>query len=1025
MNTVAYFDNNEIQQVIASELRNANVSIYVAVAWLTDNILIDILKSKGEQGVEVIVIYNNDKINQASAISTSQFYNVKVYPIAETLMHHKFCIVDNYTIISGSYNWTQKASKDNIENIKVTKGDSNLVKQYFKEFKSILAKYHNVEIDSSLYLPRSDSNRFYKFNNLRFFDVASFTNYIMSNKGCWEDAVVHYKNKFIIEWIRSINDFDTLVQLDKFRNKFQNSTEEEEFFFITVYNNPQLEFGIDGVYLSSIDELLDYKSLEFIVRNKIRFDKFFTIYKEYTERKDVVGYMDIIHGYIKLLSGNLLGIDDYEYFKTYVLLKTTDLYVYKGEIDNVFQLNKMYRQSDLESLKLTHYVPEDIMLQLSSVDFNTYETAIGRLNNLDTHEKYREKQKIKYLPKQEQELLKIIENYGYILPDYLKEQLLNNRIQAEDIVLVDYPENKDLLGFLNVNLLYNYYNKYHTRNFADNNSIVLGCNHKYGFTNISSGKLMYGDLLFNKYFLFLDIPLGYQYMYKGYGDLVDLARNSISYMYEDVLHSDYQLLIRKIDSLYEYLRDFSSRMRFSHFLDKQDVLFDPHKRVFSNYDRDIRMKIKDIADTEKKLKLLADQLKIKKKVEDENIIKKERENKEVDIEFLKDYLENLKLKINGNEYKYVFFDINHIHSNFVYYKEGTLTVDSFIDFFKNKRIETINCENTYLFRENIREKLSVNSKYDELGFSVDELGIVKSREEYILLQDLIVKKYNDVFDFAIGEKSINQCNADSDNQLNHKEEGVRLALVNDGVFKYKGSNRFYKELPYRFNSDTGIVTVNGFIGYMYEKPLIEYLIRYKDDIRFFPFLRIMVFKDELKDIKTEKEIIRENKVRLAKLERQKELEKLELEKLLKEEKNKKRLVQEENRKKEMMRRAELERFNTYKIGMINDLLAKGCIPNDHQINDLIRFTKQLENNSDVIFKLFVYKLSLLITKNYLLKDNTVESLIINVDKAIKWNYFFQVFHKNWLVNKISELNKINSVMSVEDYVANGYNKVFI
>jgi hypothetical protein len=54
-------------------------------------------------------------------------------------MHNKFCIIDAETIITGSYNWTNKAQL-NDENILVIKDNHELAQQFMQEFDSILER---------------------------------------------------------------------------------------------------------------------------------------------------------------------------------------------------------------------------------------------------------------------------------------------------------------------------------------------------------------------------------------------------------------------------------------------------------------------------------------------------------------------------------------------------------------------------------------------------------------------------------------------------------------------------------------------------------------------------------------------------------------------------------------------------------------------------------------------------------------------------------------------------------------------
>jgi cardiolipin hydrolase len=51
-------------------------------------------------------------------------------------MHHKFMIVDDLALVTGSYNWTQSAARFNHENILVMK-EPGVVKSFLKEFEQL------------------------------------------------------------------------------------------------------------------------------------------------------------------------------------------------------------------------------------------------------------------------------------------------------------------------------------------------------------------------------------------------------------------------------------------------------------------------------------------------------------------------------------------------------------------------------------------------------------------------------------------------------------------------------------------------------------------------------------------------------------------------------------------------------------------------------------------------------------------------------------------------------------------------
>lgn len=147
METEAVFDG--IASRISAEVRKANKSIFIAVAWFTNNSLFQDLVTKANSGCEVSLIISDDDINRNAKIdfSTLEIGNSKVYKIGgedSKLMHNKFCVIDLNTVITGSYNWSNKA-ENNHENVIITKGDSALALQFAEEFVRIRNQYYPNE----------------------------------------------------------------------------------------------------------------------------------------------------------------------------------------------------------------------------------------------------------------------------------------------------------------------------------------------------------------------------------------------------------------------------------------------------------------------------------------------------------------------------------------------------------------------------------------------------------------------------------------------------------------------------------------------------------------------------------------------------------------------------------------------------------------------------------------------------------------------------------------------------------------
>lgn len=114
--------------------------------------MFETLLEKVRQGIRVELIIHNDYINnretglpfQTLIDAGGEFY----FSSSANPMHNKFCVIDNSTLINGSYNWTYYAEDKNSENILVIKQEQTVVEEFVKEFsklKSIFGKVDKVE----------------------------------------------------------------------------------------------------------------------------------------------------------------------------------------------------------------------------------------------------------------------------------------------------------------------------------------------------------------------------------------------------------------------------------------------------------------------------------------------------------------------------------------------------------------------------------------------------------------------------------------------------------------------------------------------------------------------------------------------------------------------------------------------------------------------------------------------------------------------------------------------------------------
>lgn len=129
----------DIEDIITAHVKNANIRIYVAVAWFTnEKIFCQLLESlKHKVEIKVLILdnlLNRNEFGLDFGILSNQGAEVRFAVPINGTMHHKFCIVDD-KVITGSYNWTYHANKNN-ENIILT-DEPEVVRDYCNEFETL------------------------------------------------------------------------------------------------------------------------------------------------------------------------------------------------------------------------------------------------------------------------------------------------------------------------------------------------------------------------------------------------------------------------------------------------------------------------------------------------------------------------------------------------------------------------------------------------------------------------------------------------------------------------------------------------------------------------------------------------------------------------------------------------------------------------------------------------------------------------------------------------------------------------
>lgn len=126
---------NCIRKII-QEIAEAKETLDIAMYYFTSAELANALVETMNKGVKVRVYLDEDQ--ETAGYSKSRFLINNGIPVrfesGRGLMHNKFCVIDGKTIITGSYNWTQKAEQENDENLVILR-NPDVAKIYQRRFK--------------------------------------------------------------------------------------------------------------------------------------------------------------------------------------------------------------------------------------------------------------------------------------------------------------------------------------------------------------------------------------------------------------------------------------------------------------------------------------------------------------------------------------------------------------------------------------------------------------------------------------------------------------------------------------------------------------------------------------------------------------------------------------------------------------------------------------------------------------------------------------------------------------------------
>ena len=135
---------DDCSKILSEKMDKAKKSIYFCTYSLTDPYISAALIRAKKRGIAVSgVTEKQNAAGKGAKFKELKDAGVDIYlDDNSALMHHKFVVIDDFTIGTGSFNWTKNANEKNNENLVFMQG-KEAAELFYKEYNSVYwnAKY--------------------------------------------------------------------------------------------------------------------------------------------------------------------------------------------------------------------------------------------------------------------------------------------------------------------------------------------------------------------------------------------------------------------------------------------------------------------------------------------------------------------------------------------------------------------------------------------------------------------------------------------------------------------------------------------------------------------------------------------------------------------------------------------------------------------------------------------------------------------------------------------------------------------
>lgn len=139
---VLFSPEDPVRQRLSDVLKEAHKNIYFMAFSFTDDQLGKIILDKASKGVEVHGLFektgSGTKFSEYGVFKKNKL-DVKTDGDGRIILHHKVFVIDEETVVTGSYNFSRNADRSNDENMLILH-NSPLAQKYLEEFKRLYAR---------------------------------------------------------------------------------------------------------------------------------------------------------------------------------------------------------------------------------------------------------------------------------------------------------------------------------------------------------------------------------------------------------------------------------------------------------------------------------------------------------------------------------------------------------------------------------------------------------------------------------------------------------------------------------------------------------------------------------------------------------------------------------------------------------------------------------------------------------------------------------------------------------------------